>query len=117
MPTPHGDPFKTPAFDLARRDRSKRLGIPLEQIEFLSAEEVTWRDAALGCPQPGMFYAQVLSPGYRLLLKAAGVVYTYHTDLGGFAIWCEQGEEPLSSLPLTPGEIDDGKPRMPVFTL
>jgi hypothetical protein len=114
MPTPLGDPFKTLVFDLARRDLGKRLGVPLEQIEFVSAEEVTWRDAALGCPQPGMFYAQVLSPGYRLMLKASGQIYTYHTDLETAAVWCEHGEEPLPTLPLVPGEIDDGKPWIPV---
>lgn len=114
MPTPPGGPFQIVVFELARQDLSNRTGISASQVEFLSAEEVTWRDASLGCPQPGMFYAQVLSPGYLLRLSAEGQNYTYHTDLASNAIWCERGDDPLPDLPVTPGQIDDGKPWVPV---
>jgi len=64
----------------ARQDLSQRLGIGIEEIEVQSVEAVEWPDASLGCPQPGMMYAQVITPGYRILLRAGGQTYEYHSD-------------------------------------
>ena len=30
---------------------------------------MTWSDASLGCPQPDMGYAQVVTPGYLVLFR------------------------------------------------
>lgn len=70
------------AVQLAVADLSQRTGVPAEQIAVVSLEEVTWPDTSLGNPQPGMFYAQVLTPGYRVVLDAADQRYEYHTDRG-----------------------------------
>jgi hypothetical protein len=35
-------------------------------------------DASLGVPEPGMTYAQVITPGYVILLNAEGETYEYH---------------------------------------
>lgn len=64
----------------ARQDLSQRLGIGIEEIEVQSVEAVEWSDTSLGCPQPGMMYAQVITPGYRILLRAGGQTYEYHSD-------------------------------------
>ncbi|MDH7485450.1 MAG: hypothetical protein QHJ81_04145 [Anaerolineae bacterium] len=64
----------------ARQDLSRRLGIGIEEIEVQSVEAVEWPDTSLGCPQPGMMYAQVITPGYRILLRAGGQTYEYHSD-------------------------------------
>ncbi len=66
--------------ETARQDLSKRLGMSLEEIEVQSVKAVEWPDASLGCPQPGMMYAQVITPGYRILLKAGDETYEYHSD-------------------------------------
>ncbi|MEK8024035.1 MAG: hypothetical protein AAB229_09535 [Candidatus Hydrogenedentota bacterium] len=41
-----------------------------EDVEVLSAEAVDWPDSSLGLPEPGMMYAQVITPGHRVRLKA-----------------------------------------------
>jgi hypothetical protein len=64
----------------AKLDLSDRLGIDEDQVQVQSVEAVEWPDASLGCPQPGMMYAQVVTPGYRLVLTANGQSYTYHSD-------------------------------------
>ena len=66
--------------EAARQDLSKRLAMSLEEIEVQSVEAVEWPDASLGCPQPGMMYAQVITPGYRILLKTGDETYEYHSD-------------------------------------
>ena len=40
-------------------------GVPVAQVTVMSATPVTFPDAGLGCPEPGMAYAQVQVDGYR----------------------------------------------------
>jgi len=69
--------------DLAKADLAERKGIEKEQIEVESVKPVEWPDASLGCPEPGMMYAQVITPGYQILLSHDGETYRYHTDARG----------------------------------
>lgn len=78
------------AVRLAREDLARRLVLAAEAIQVVSAERVEWSDASLGCPQPGMMYAQVITPGYLVILEAGGKRYEYHTDEGRFVVLCEQ---------------------------
>jgi len=66
--------------EACREDLAKSLGIEKDKIEVKSCEEVTWNDSALGFPQAGRFYMQVLMPGYRVVLSSAGADYEYHTN-------------------------------------
>ncbi len=91
-----------PLIDLAVADLAARLGIAPGDIEVISAEEVTWPDASLGCPQPGMAYAQVLTDGARIDLRAGGAVYSYHSGGGRDPFLCESPLE-RSEPPPTPG--------------
>ena len=75
---------------LAQEDLAQRLNLASEAIRPVSVEAVEWPDASLGCPQPGMMYAQVITPGFRVVLEAEGQTYEYHTDAGRFVVLCEQ---------------------------
>jgi hypothetical protein len=87
---------------LAIEDLAERLELDEEGITLTSFESITWPDTSLGCPQPNMFYAQVLTPGYRIILEAGGEVYRYHTDLEGEIILCDLKAPPnLKETPLT----------------
>lgn len=65
----------------ARADLAERLSILQSEITIKETQSVTWNDSSLGCPEPGMMYLQVLTPGYKILLEAEGEVYNYHTSL------------------------------------
>ena len=56
----------------ARADLARRLGIATTGIKIVSTDGAIWRDASLDCPEPGVMYAQVLTPGYRITLEAGG---------------------------------------------
>jgi len=75
-----GDGPMDPLVEEAVADLADRLSLERAAIELLGFEQVTWPDASLGCPQPGMQYRQVPSDGYRILLKAQGREYAYHGD-------------------------------------
>lgn len=48
-----------------------------------SSEPVGWSDASLGCPQEGFAYAQVLTPGHKLVFELDGTLYPVHSNADG----------------------------------
>lgn len=64
----------------ARSDLAQRLTISADSIRLTRTEAVEWPDTSLGCPKPGFMYAQVVTPGYRIVLEAGGKTYEYHSD-------------------------------------
>ena len=71
-------------------DVAPRAGVAATQVQLVEIEQVEWRDGSLGCPQPGMMYPQVITPGYRFVIEADGERYEYHTDMGSQVILCER---------------------------
>jgi hypothetical protein len=70
-------------------DLSEKQGVDISQIEVASVEAMTWPDGGLGCPQPGMMYVQVLIDGYKVVLKAKGQEFDYHSG-GPHFVLCEK---------------------------
>lgn len=101
-PNPIGQPEPVPGEvpeDLLTKilaDLQEREGIDREEIFIERAEAVVWRDGSIGCPQPGMMYLQVLTPGYFVVLRVGDDLYNYHATQSGRFILCEQS---------LPGEI------------
>lgn len=66
------------------------------EVKVVEWKRVEWRDTSLGCPEPGMMYAQVITPGYLVLLQADGRTFEYHTDTTGNVVTCADPQPPLS---------------------
>jgi hypothetical protein len=49
-------------------------------IQFVAAESKTFPDASLGCPEPGVQYAQAQVPGWVLSFRRGERLFTYHAD-------------------------------------
>lgn len=64
-------------------------GITPPMITVTSFEAQEFSDAALGCPQPDMMYAQVITPGYKVVLEAQGKEYDYRLTDAENIILCE----------------------------
>lgn len=91
--TPTPSPVAIPpgaeaAVAAARKHLAERLQKSEQEIAVGRVEPVDWSDSSLGCPKPGMMYAQVITPGYRIILAAGGITYEYHSGRGGNAIPC-----------------------------
>jgi hypothetical protein len=67
--------------DAVVADAAERAGVSADEVEVLDARSVEWPDGSLGCPQPGMLYAQVITFGYQIVVAAAGETFDYR--LGG----------------------------------
>jgi hypothetical protein len=95
----------------AKEDLAERLGLSTSEVLVVSIEAVDWPDTSLGCPQPGMAYAQVITPGYQIVLKAKGPTHEYHTDRHSQVMLCHPDAE---NQPPSPKGIDDSSPWQPV---
>jgi hypothetical protein len=99
---------------LAKRDLASQLTIDIDQISLVEAVEITWPNAALGCPSPGKVYAAGLVPGYQVKLEVNNVAYDYHLDQTGLYVLCPNFDENIPPGSVTPGQtqsVDPGVPR------
>ncbi|MDF2762933.1 MAG: hypothetical protein K0S83_1667 [Thermomicrobiales bacterium] len=64
------------------------LGVPPPTVQVVTMEPRDWPDSSLGCPQPDMLYAQVVTPGYMVLVEVSGERIEYHTDERGTVVRC-----------------------------
>jgi hypothetical protein len=80
-------------------DLANRVAITTDKISLVEITEVEWSDSSLDCPQPGMDYLQVITPGYRILLEAGGQSYEYHTNRDAYFVYCENKVPPLIPKP------------------
>ena len=71
-------------------------GVDLSAATVVTAEAVEWPDGSLGCPEPGMFYTQAITPGYKVVISVGGVEYDYRATDAGQARLC-QDPGPLGS--------------------
>lgn len=66
---------------VAQKDLADRLRVSPRDVKTVSAEETTWDDAGLGCPDPGVTYPPGKVTGWALTLRHKERDYVYHTDL------------------------------------
>jgi hypothetical protein len=81
--------------DKAKEDLAQHVSSSVAQINLVEATEVEWSDSSLDCPQPGMTYLQVITPGYRILLEVDGQEYEYHSNRDAYVVLCENRAPPF----------------------
>lgn len=79
----------------AIEDLAAHLGRPVADIAVRRVEDVTWRNGALGCPEPGRSYTQALVPGYRIELVVEGASVWYHGAHDGDPFRCDSPTDPV----------------------
>jgi len=100
------------SINTALADLSTRVGatVTLEQLDSYSWDQEMFNDASLGCPQPGVMYAQVITRGYTFILSYGGTVYDYRANEAGDAvILCSTSSAEATTIPPTPTVV----PRFP----
>ncbi|MBN1890944.1 MAG: DUF3828 domain-containing protein [Thermoflexales bacterium] len=85
----------------ARQALAQRLNAGLEAVTVASVEQVMWRDGCLEIHQAGQACAQVITPGYRVILESGGQRYEYRTDESGSHVQAVDGAPTPSEA--TPG--------------
>ncbi|HEV8609477.1 MAG TPA: hypothetical protein VGS98_05350 [Thermoanaerobaculia bacterium] len=95
-PSAQGADSKTreEAFRASVKDLAKKIGAPESDVAGVAQEDVTWPDSCLGCVKTGETCAQVLTPGYRIVLRVRDATYEYHTNRGDRVRLCNQSLVP-----------------------
>ena len=78
--------------DRARGDLAQRLGTRETEIALESVEQADFPDAALGAPIEDEMSAQVITPGWRIRLKANGKTYEYRANAQQLRLFNFNGE-------------------------
>ena len=97
----------------ATEDLVQATSAAADEITVVSTEEVEWSDTSLGCPEPDGMYAQMITPGYLIVLESGGNTYDYHsgTDPEGPLVQCtEDGAPAVAALALP--EDSEGETKM-----
>lgn len=89
----------------AQRALADLLSVDAASITIVSVDSVDWPDACLGVPTPGAC-AQVITPGYRIILSVSGQSYEFHTNQDGSQVISayavgDQSEQPIITLTST----------------
>jgi hypothetical protein len=67
---------------------ARELNVATGEVSVISVTPQVWPDSSLGCPQPDTLYAQVLTPGYQVMVDVSGEQIEFHTDERGTVVRC-----------------------------
>jgi len=65
-------------------------GINPAMIAVKSFVSQEFGDTSLGCPNEGQNYAEVITPGYQVILEAQGQEYDYRLDTDKIVVMCSE---------------------------
>ncbi len=94
-----------PAVSAARQALADLLSVNPASISVINVKPVDWPDSCLGVAIPGAC-AQVITPGYRVILIVSGQSYEFHTNQDGTQVIpagrvTGQSEQPIITLTST----------------
>lgn len=86
-----GEAAREAAIGAAIQSLAERMAVSATRLAPVRAEAVEWPDACLGVAIPGLFCAQVITPGYRVVLRHdTGSTHEVHTGRAGALAWAPQ---------------------------
>jgi hypothetical protein len=71
---------KEEAINKARQDLAQRLGINENEIETVTVEDGEFPDMALGASEADELSGQMITPGWRIKLRADGQTFEYRAN-------------------------------------
>lgn len=64
----------------------QEVKVDATQVKIAAVEAVDWPNACLGAAKPNEMCAEVVTPGYKIMLQAGGKTYEYHINQDGSQI-------------------------------
>lgn len=80
------------AIDAAFAALERLNGTPRDAVPEPSAKPVEWPDSCLGVSTANTVCAEVITPGYIVILDTGVLSYEFHTDLAGNAVLAEPAQ-------------------------
>lgn len=94
----------------AQADLMRKLDLPSSEVIPGTIEAMNWSNSCLGLMQPEDVCLEVITPGYRIVLRTPKGDYVYHTDATGKKfraaglLTAETPTPAVTPAPLKPGE-------------
>lgn len=108
LPTPVGSAPES-VLAAVRAAVATAAGSGADEVTILETRAVEFSSTALGCPEPGMMYAQVITPGYIVIAEAGGERYEFHTNTtGDQVVQCEPTTEESGEVEQTVEPAENG---------
>jgi len=80
-----------PAYEIAAKQAvADKYSIDKAALTVTESKAVEFSDSSLNCPEPGMMYAQVITPGHQVLVTYENKIFDVRVA-GDFAQVCEKG--------------------------
>lgn len=67
--------------DMSVKELARQKNINVDKIGIKEVVRREWGNSSLGCPKPGKLYAQMITPGYLIVLTLNNSDYFYHGGL------------------------------------
>jgi hypothetical protein len=83
---------KEEATQTARADLAKRLGISGNEIDEESVDDAEFPDMALGAAVKDEMSGQMITPGWRIQLKAKGKTFEYRANRNQLRLYKYKGQ-------------------------
>ncbi len=80
------------AVQAASNDLARRVQGEAAAVQLVSVSVKQWSDSSLGCPAPNTSYADVITPGYLVVLAYNDQQYEYHTAAANRVVLCQAGK-------------------------
>jgi hypothetical protein len=100
--TPEAGTDASAPVEAAREALAARTGVDVDEIELVTSEPMEWPNACLGLPQSGEMCAEVITPGWLVVLSVPGddVLHEARTSQNGDVVRFQEMVDPSSELPL-----------------
>lgn len=100
--TPEAEDEAAAAVEAARAALAQRIGANAGEIEVVSSEQMEWPNACLGLPEAGEMCAEVVTPGWLVVLRVPGddLLYEARTDQAGDVVRFQETADPTTELPV-----------------
>jgi hypothetical protein len=82
---------KEEAIQKARQDLAQRLGVSDSDIETQAVETADFPDTALGAPVSDEMSGQMITPGWRIRLRANGQKFEYRANKHHMRLYNHKG--------------------------
>ncbi|MEO1376687.1 MAG: hypothetical protein AAFW70_20810 [Cyanobacteria bacterium J06635_10] len=73
-------------------DATKRFSKPVTDLRITQAQKQNWEDSCLGLAEPGKFCAQVIVPGWKVVVSDGKSELVYRTDEKGRQVKLEDSQ-------------------------
>jgi hypothetical protein len=88
------------ALQAALEALAQEVGLSVDDIQVESVEETEWPNACLGLPEDDEVCAEVITPGYLVILNAGDRVYEVRTDAQGDIVRYLETADPGAEQPV-----------------